>query len=478
MRFGRTIGYIRNNILRRALLIGTRFLTFALVTIIPSAAALAATHINAYVTAEVRNIGNTTNTAIVPVETDYIPNVVQAENGAASNEALKAQAVAARSYLYYKLNRFGHISDGSEDQVYTNGGGSIPGGTAPGPRHIAAAAETEWEILRYHNTQVAAFYVAGMRPSTSGSAPYGVAEEDDGGHQGTEKHVTYNRGKIGSNVTQTPLGLVAPTNWANRGAKSQNGADFLSDNGWNYVDILRFYYGADIRLEVAASPLTGETPAIKTIAGFEIDQGYFGNGYISPANTNITAVTRTRSTSHVHGGSGSQRIDIDFNSAPGGFSFLNVAGLGPNSTTLIDGVTPGQGLVGDVSSNLAMQSIGAIGLWLRAEPTSGSANLGVQILLDDEAGGTEISTLRAVPADGQWYEYRWLLERNLDWDNYAGGDGRVNGAYFSIDSIRFTGDSDASFFLDDVFYQAAVPEPGALPLLLCAAARALRRRSR
>ena len=36
----------------------------------------------------------------VPTESDYVPHVVACENGAASFEALKAQAVAARSYAY------------------------------------------------------------------------------------------------------------------------------------------------------------------------------------------------------------------------------------------------------------------------------------------------------------------------------------------------------------------------------------------
>src|SRR4029079_6008943 len=55
------------------------------------------------------------------VENDYIPQVVVCENGGASLEALKAQAVAARTYLYYKLKRQGSIGDGQGDQVYTCG---------------------------------------------------------------------------------------------------------------------------------------------------------------------------------------------------------------------------------------------------------------------------------------------------------------------------------------------------------------------
>src|SRR5690606_17421687 len=37
---------------------------------------------------------------MIDVEADYLPHVVNCENGAADQAALEAQAVAARSYLY------------------------------------------------------------------------------------------------------------------------------------------------------------------------------------------------------------------------------------------------------------------------------------------------------------------------------------------------------------------------------------------
>jgi hypothetical protein len=76
-------------------------------------------------------------------------------------------------------------------------------------------------------------------------------------------------------------------------------------------------------------------------------------------------------------------------------------------------------------------------------------------------------------------QYEWFLDRNTDWNNYLGGDGRIDGGYFSIDSIRFTGLADATFTLDDVVYNAAavipVPEPGtALTILFVGVACARR----
>jgi len=185
--------------------------------------------LDAYCTAHVIGVGD------VAVESDYLPSVVNCENGAASFEALKVQAVAARSYLYYKLDLYGEVSDGTGDQVYSCG-------REPGTEHTLAVEATSGEVLRYQGAQVAAFYVAGAKqdpPACSGGT-------DD--PTNTERYVTYNQGKSGDAIEQTSLGWVDPGNKANRGCSSQNGADCLSDDGWVYDDILRFYYGEDIEI--------------------------------------------------------------------------------------------------------------------------------------------------------------------------------------------------------------------------------------
>jgi peptidoglycan hydrolase-like amidase len=185
---------------------------------------------------DVRGVG------ILEVETDYLPHVVQCENGAASTAALEAQAIAARSYLYYKLGRESSISDGQGDQVYSCD-------RDPTAAHLAAVQATAGRILRYRETQVAAFYVAGARnqdpPGCRGST-------DD--PTGTEDYVTYNEGLAGDAITQTSLGWVDPSNDANRGCMSQNGADCLSDAGATADEILRFYYGEDIEIASTGGP--------------------------------------------------------------------------------------------------------------------------------------------------------------------------------------------------------------------------------
>ena len=180
------------------------------------------------------------------IETDYLPRVVRCENGGAPLEALKAQAVAARSYLYYKLNSSGSIADGTSDQVYTCG-------TQPSAVHYQAVTETAGQVLRYQGTQVAAFYVAAAVPSTANC----VAKASDNDYSNTEHFVTYNWGKSGTGIKQTTLGWVNSGNHANRGCKSQNGASCLAKKGWGYKDILKFYYGMDIELVTATGSCVG-----------------------------------------------------------------------------------------------------------------------------------------------------------------------------------------------------------------------------
>src|SRR5262245_22234145 len=52
------------------------------------------------------------------LEGDYLPHVVMCEDGGAGPEALKAQAIAARSVAYYAIKTKGSICDGSGCQVY------------------------------------------------------------------------------------------------------------------------------------------------------------------------------------------------------------------------------------------------------------------------------------------------------------------------------------------------------------------------
>ena len=174
----------------------------------------------------------------VDVEDDYLAHVVACENGAADYEALRAQAVAARSYLYYRLETGdGSIEDGQSDQVYTCG-------RPPRAEHYEAVISTAGLVVQYRGSTVATFYVSGAIPSADDC----VARPDDVDPHGVEHFVTYNWDRSGDDVVQTRLGWVNPANLRNRGCQSQNGANCLSQHGWDHADILRFYYGMDIEI--------------------------------------------------------------------------------------------------------------------------------------------------------------------------------------------------------------------------------------
>lgn len=178
------------------------------------------------------------------LEADYLPHVIQCENDGAGPEALKAQAVSARSYAYYKIEDSGSVTDGQGDQVYSCN-------KTPEQRHYDAAAATAGQFFMYEDTVVAAFYVAGSIPEDRDTC---IADSGDADPTDTEKYVTYNEGLAGANLEQTTLGWIHPENWANRGCMSQWGSRCLDERGDGYDTIARFYYGQDIVRVQAAGP--------------------------------------------------------------------------------------------------------------------------------------------------------------------------------------------------------------------------------
>lgn len=177
---------------------------------------------------------NVVGKGVKALEDDYLPHVITCENGGASLEALKAQAIAARSVAYYNIATQGSICDGQGCQVYSCG-------AAPQAKHYQAVKETAGMYLSYAGTLTYGFYVAGD-PNTGGM--YCV-----GSSGATEKYVTYNWGKSGGDVKQTSLGYIGPPGFGqNRGCMGQWGARCLEGRGFGYMDILRFYYGSDIQV--------------------------------------------------------------------------------------------------------------------------------------------------------------------------------------------------------------------------------------
>lgn len=189
------------------------------------------------------------------LETDYLPRVIACEAAASAGiETLKAQAIAARSVAYWEGLGDGSICDGQACQAYTCN-------RTPGPLHYQAVEATRYQYLAYGGQVTYGFYVNG-NPNTSGPACVG----SPGGYN--ENYITYNDGKTGAAVKMTTLGYV-PKNLSvfgqNRGCMSQNGSVCLENGGKNFVDILRFYYGADIEIATASGGTCAGAPPAQQV---------------------------------------------------------------------------------------------------------------------------------------------------------------------------------------------------------------------
>ncbi len=170
------------------------------------------------------------------MEQDYLPHVITCENGGANIEALKAQAIAARSVAYYNMATKGSICDGQGCQVYSCG-------ATPGDKAKKAVADTAGLYLSFAEMLTYGFYVSGD-PGTDPPSCVGSSSN------AMEKYVTYNHGKTGNAVEQTSLGYQGPPGYGqNRGCMSQWGARCLeAHKSYDFKQILQFYYGADIKI--------------------------------------------------------------------------------------------------------------------------------------------------------------------------------------------------------------------------------------
>ncbi len=186
----------------------------------------------------------------VAMESDYVPGVTACENGSAGTEGLKAQAVSARTFAYYKLNNnagtaSNPINNSQGDQVYSCSY------TSTADKHREAANATSGIVLTYGNAPICAFYVSGSTVGYLNNECKFTGDSSSAGWVSQQKYVTYNLGKSGSNVTQSSLGWVAASNKANRGCMSQNGAKCLASAGKDWQYIIHFFYGDDIGITQA-----------------------------------------------------------------------------------------------------------------------------------------------------------------------------------------------------------------------------------
>jgi len=193
------------------------------------------------------------------VETEYLPRVVMCENPNAPTEALRAQAIAARTFLTYKYVVEGRTSirDGQADQVFTCP--SNKNGTVVSAAVRRAVEDTAGKIVLHGNTITAGFFVAGANRNSACAAGTDPTR--------TEKYVTINVGRTGSKVKPSSIGHAG--NPSNRGAMSQLLANCLANrNNYNAGQLLAYFYGADITLKgegpISAVPIPNEDdPAVQ-----------------------------------------------------------------------------------------------------------------------------------------------------------------------------------------------------------------------
>lgn len=167
-------------------------------------------------------------------EEEYLPRVVTGENGHGPSEALKAQAIAARTYVlramrdHRALGRTVPIGNSQKFQVFAKSAFKTC---------FAAVDATRGMVGRYQGRLIVANYVAGA--VWTNGAPGADATK-------TERFVTYNEGKRGAFVKPTKLADTKRPD--NRGCMSQNCANWFAGKGRRYPDILRHFYGADLEL--------------------------------------------------------------------------------------------------------------------------------------------------------------------------------------------------------------------------------------
>ncbi|MEM9752521.1 MAG: SpoIID/LytB domain-containing protein [Planctomycetota bacterium] len=432
---------------------------------------------------------NVTGFGNVVTETNYVPNVVQAENGLGSFEALKAQAVAARTFAYFQMDAKGFIDDGTNDQVYSDG-------SPPRQIHLDAAAATEGEILWVRDTfgtpadvLPAAFYVAGSIPNPNRpfdfDNPGVIVSPGDSDPTTTEQWVTYTyaEGLYNTQNLGTDLGFNGtPSNpfWKNRGAKSQNGADYLSDNSVNYLDILKYYYGADIQVRTVETAGTGVSLGTKVLTDFDnYGSGRSSDGIIEGhegvfnrdldlaenASENVGFASIERDANDPFSGTHSQRVIVATSAENTDDWFArHVAGARYTDR-------PPQGRAGAVDqpaepiANLQFNATGSVGFYARTTTDGVSVSLAV----DDGGIGVAASNLggdrgvaQELIADGQWHRYEWFIEEAGFWEAWNdGGDGELTSDRVSLDSIQFFGDGEVTNFVD-VYIDEVFWDPNAV----------------
>ncbi|MRG98151.1 SpoIID/LytB domain-containing protein [Polyangium spumosum] len=181
-----------------------------------------------------------TSAGWLSLEREYVPRVVAGEHPYAHPEAKAALAIAARTFVLRAmrdrptLGRTTAIPSGEQFQVFARGASE---------ECVVAASVTRGIVLRYQGRMILANHVAGAYWKPDGSLGSDPTK--------TERWVTYNVGRRGSEVV--PTGLSLRSHPGNRGCLGQHCAHWLASQGYDHRTILRFFYGDDVEFHALAS---------------------------------------------------------------------------------------------------------------------------------------------------------------------------------------------------------------------------------
>lgn len=225
---------------------------------------------------------------------------------------------------------------------------------------------------------------------------------------------------------------LASGTWGATGSGADFTSPWISGSGWLSVDVPPIPPGPGTILD-----------------NFDVDEGHFTYPYnFSPPSQTAglsNATTIDRVTTEAQAGAGSQLLNLVSDGSPS-WKMRHSSG------------TPGNPAV--PAGNVPLDATGYVGFWLMTD----DAGVQVQIVMDDPGTG-EMGTLQDVIADGQWHLYQWNLEDDSQWDGWVNGNGAIDEATVTIDSIYFWGSGDAQIYLDTVSHNpdgmlGAPPIPG------------------
>lgn len=205
---------------------------------------------------------------------------------------------------------------------------------------------------------------------------------------------------------------------------------------------------------------------LMVLDNFEKNEGRFTSDWNSSGSTDgITSDSAFEWTGQESSrGFGSQALNLDYGAdGTGNLQLRHLSGSGSQA------------------NNVALGNVGYVGFLLKVG-TAGldTGDFTASILIDDldtdDTGASiEMSVSIDVIADGEWHLYQWNLADAAMWESFAGGDGAIDRANITIDSILLHSPEyrgDAQFFLDAISYNSAgdlsalVPEPSMAGLIL------------